>query len=137
MDPITAVILSATLVPLASGAAGEAGKQAWATMASYVKTRFGRGSRAEIAVIALDHDPDLISHGEVLAEILESSAADDEQAAAWIRNWLRQAAPLAGQRFDQGSGATNVVTGNAQVQTLVQGQNFSNLTIGYPPPSSS
>ena len=41
MDPISAEAISAVLVPLATGAAGEAGKQALDRLVTFVRARFG------------------------------------------------------------------------------------------------
>ncbi|MEU8127823.1 SEFIR domain-containing protein [Micromonospora sp. NPDC049049] len=94
--PITAGMLAATVVPLASGAADEAGKQAWASLSAFVRDRFGRESELGAAVQALADQPHSPTVGEVLGRILEDAAASDDHTAAWLRSWLEQAGPLAG-----------------------------------------
>ncbi|MEV7231039.1 hypothetical protein AB0M79_29080 [Polymorphospora sp. NPDC051019] len=133
MDPITAGILSATLVPLAAGAAGEAGRQAWESLTSFVRDRFGRGSDADTAAQTLASHPGEVVHGEVLGRILEHGAATDEQIAAWLRTWLRDAGTLTGQPAT-GTSVTNTVSGHAQVHgPLIQTHTISGpITFGPP-----
>jgi hypothetical protein len=112
MDPITAGIVTATVIPLAAGAAGEAGKQAWLSLASFVRGRFGRQSTAGEAVEALSRTPDDIVQGQIIGRVLEDSAAEDQQVAEWVQDWLARATPLA----QQAAGAvTNTISGQAQV----------------------
>ncbi|MEV0732314.1 hypothetical protein [Polymorphospora sp. NPDC050346] len=131
MDPITAGILAATLVPLANGAAGEAGRQAWESLTLFVRNRFGRGSDADTAAQALASQPGQVVHGEVLGRILEHSAATDEQVAAWLRTWLHDAGHLAA-----GTSVTNTVSGQAQVHgPVIQTHTISGpITFGAPAP---
>ncbi|MEV0733973.1 hypothetical protein [Polymorphospora sp. NPDC050346] len=134
MDPITAGILAATLVPLANGAAGEAGRQAWESLTSFVRNRFGRGSDADTAAQALASHPGQVVHGEVLGRLLEHGAATDEQVAAWLRTWLHDAGPLTGQ--PAGTSVTNTVSGQAQVHgPVIQTHTISGpITFGPPAP---
>jgi hypothetical protein len=115
MDPITAAAVGAILVPLANGAAGEAGKQALARLVSYLGTRFGRGSDAEAAGRALASEPGQLDRARLLADLLEQTAAADERVAEWLNAWLQQAAPLAGQPFDAAPAVSNVIGDNARV----------------------
>ncbi|MCG5461888.1 hypothetical protein MED01_006759 [Micromonospora sp. MED01] len=94
-EPITAGLVAATVVPLASGAADEAGRQAWASLSAFVRDRFGRESEPGVAVQALTDQPHRPA-GEVLGRLLEDAAASDDHTAAWLRSWLEQAGPLAG-----------------------------------------
>lgn len=114
MDPITAGILTATVMPLASGAAGEAGKQVWGSLVAFVRDRFGGGSEADAAALAVTNSPEEVVHGELLGQILANEADQDEQVAVWLRDWLRQAAPLPNQ-----STVTNTITGDARVRGAV------------------
>ena len=140
MDPITAAALSATVMPLVSGAAGEAGKKAWESLAAFVGKRFGRRSDAATAARALAQHPDEAQHGELLAGILERAAALDGDVADWIREWLRDAAPLADPQGAQVSTVTNVVSGNAKVHgAVIQSHTISGpIAFGSPtaPPST-
>ena len=137
MDPITAGILAATAVPLASGVAGEAGKQAWGSLVAFVRHRFGRDSAPDAATQALTDQPDETLHGEVLGRTLADEAARDEQMAAWLREWLATAAPLAGQQWSP-STVSNAISGHAQVHgPVVQAHTISGpITFGPPAPSS-
>ena len=114
MDPITAGIVAATVVPLASGAAGEAGKQAWESLSAFVRDRFGRDSEPGTAVQALDDQPQSPAVGEVLGRLLEQAAASDDHTAAWLRSWLDQAGPLAEQPAETGT-VHNTIAGSAQI----------------------
>ena len=140
MDPITAAALSTTLMPLVSGAAGEAGKKAWESLAAFVGKRFGRRSDAAKAARSLAQHPDDAEHGELLAGILERAAAQDGDVADWIREWLRDAAPLADPRGAQVTTVTNVVSGNARVHgPVIQSHTISGpITFGASatPPST-
>lgn len=137
MDPITAGILAATAVPLASGAAGEAGKQAWSSLVAFVRQRFGRDSEPDTAVQALTDRPDEALRGEVLGRTLADEAARDERTAGWLRDWLATAAPLAGQRWAP-SMVDNTISGDARVQgPVVQAHTISGpITFGSPAPPS-
>ncbi|RAO20857.1 SEFIR domain-containing protein [Micromonospora noduli] len=96
IEPITAGIVAATVVPLASGAADEAGKQAWASLSAFVRDRFGRESEPGAAVQALADQPHSPAVGEVLGRLLEDAAASDDHTAAWLRSWLEHAGPMVG-----------------------------------------
>ncbi|GIF04752.1 SEFIR domain-containing protein [Actinoplanes siamensis] len=115
MDPITAGVVAATVVPLASGAAGEAGKQAWASLSTFVRDRFGRDSGPCTAVRALDEQPQSTAVGEVLGRVLEDAAASDDRTADWLRSWLDHAGPLAGRAPETGA-VHNTIAGSAQIQ---------------------
>ena len=131
-------ILTATVVPLANGAAGEAGKQAWGSLVEFVRRRFGRDSKLDTAVQALTDQPEQALHGEVLGQALSDEAARDEQVAAWLREWLTTAAPLAGQSWGQTT-VTNTVSGHARVGgPVIQAYTISGpITFGPPTPPSA
>lgn len=112
MDPITAAAIGAVLVPLANGAAGEAGKQVLNRLVSFLGARFGRGSDAEVAGRALASAPDQVDLVPSLAHELERSAEADETVAAWLRAWLQEAGPIVGS--SPGS-VSNVIGGDARV----------------------
>lgn len=135
MDPITAAVLAATVVPLASGAAGEAGKQAWSSLVGYLRTKSARdGAPAEAE--ALERQPDA-ARGEVLAIRLVELARRDREFEAWLRAWFRDAAVLAQPQ----ASVVNVVSGQAQVHGgVVQAHTITGpISFGAPPvpPSDS
>lgn len=129
MDPITAGVLAATVVPLASGAAGEAGKQAWSSLVSCLKTRFAPDQAPTDAVV-LEQRPDA-ANGEVLGTRLVELAQRDREFAEWLHVWLRDAAPLAGNQ----ASVVNVVGNSAQITGgLVQTHTVTgSISFGAPP----
>ncbi|BCJ66834.1 hypothetical protein [Polymorphospora rubra] len=129
VDPVTAAVLAATVVPLASGAAGEAGRQAWVSLASVLRTRFGRGP-APVAADALERAPDR-PRAEVLATHLVELAEGDPEFRGWLHAWFQEAAAAANSRRD----VTNIVAGQAQISGgLVQTHTITgSLSFGVPP----
>lgn len=132
VDPITTGILAATIVPLAAGVAGEAGKQAWNSLATFVRDRFGPESPAAEAAQALTDAPHEVVHGEVLGRLLEGEAAADEESAVWLQEWLQDAAPLA--RPAAGD-VTNTISGQARIyNAAIQAHTITGpITFGNPP----
>ena len=129
MDPITSAALSTVIVPLASGAAGEAGKQAWATLTTFVKARLGRESPPAAAIEQIDQTADP-GYADELAGHLHRLSNDDPQAAQWLATWLNSASAL----VHQTTHVSNVIGGQAQVHgPVVQGHTFSGLTFTTPP----
>jgi len=127
MDPITAGIITATAVPLAAGAAGEAGKQAWQSLASFVRGRFGQQSAAASAVEALSEAPHDVTRAELVGRVLEASAAQDEEAAAWLRDWLARTAPLAQPATGT---VTNTISGQVHGGAVQSGTINGPITFG-------
>ncbi|MEV0394632.1 hypothetical protein [Polymorphospora rubra] len=129
MDPITAAVLAATVVPLASGAAGEAGRQAWVSLTAFLRTRFGQGA-APAAAAAVERQPDA-PRAQVLATHLVDLAEHDQEFGQWLRVWLRDATRVC----DQQRSSTNIVGGQAQITgNLVQTQTIvGSLNFGAPP----
>lgn len=132
VDPITTGILAATVVPLAAGMAGEAGKQAWNSLATFVRDRFGRESPAAEAAQALADAPHEVVHGEVLGRLLEREAAADEESAVWLREWLQRAAPLA---QPPAGNVTNTISGQARIHNAaIQAHTITGpITFDRPP----
>lgn len=133
MDAIAADLLTTTVVPLASGAAGAAGKQAWASLVAFIRGRFG-GDAAPMAE-ALEQHPDR-ARAEEFADRLVHLAGQDREFDGWLRRWLHDAAPLTHQKV------VNVVSGTAHVSGgLVQAHTINgSLTFGVvpaPPPPPS
>jgi hypothetical protein len=88
VEPFTTAALAATLTTLVNGAAGEAGKTAWASMRNFVTTRLARHPQSAEAVAALEASPSDTSAAERLAVSLQGLAHDDQSAAAWIAAWF-------------------------------------------------
>jgi hypothetical protein len=118
MDRITATKVEAIVASLASGAAGEGGKQAWACLSSFVRDYFGRDSKQNTAVQTLDDQPYSPAASKTLGQFLADAASSDDNAAAWLRRWLAYAGPLAGQP-PKPAIVHNTIAGGAQIQGAV------------------
>ncbi|SHN29845.1 hypothetical protein [Cryptosporangium aurantiacum] len=132
MDPISAAALSAVLVPLATGAAGEAGKLALDRLVTFVRDRFGRGSPAAEAGTELIAHPAEEPDAPRLAVLLEQAAADEDDVADWLRGWMQSSAPLVGAPTE----VSNIVAGQARVSgPVIQAHTISGpITFGPPAP---
>jgi len=84
-------VLAATVVPLASGAAGEAGKHAWTSFVNAVRSRFGRDAAPPLTA---GDDPGDAGGIHAWAAEVVGHAAGDPQFADWLREWCGQAAQL-------------------------------------------
>jgi len=121
VDPLTAAALSATLIPLVTGAAGEAGKAAWASLASYVRSKLRHDPAAVAAVGVLEQQPADVGTVTKLAVSLAAEADRDTDAAAWLRTWHDDAAKVTATVTHNTISGT--VHGNA-----VQGGNIGSVT---------
>ena len=107
MEPFTTAALATALTTLVNGAAGEAGKTAWTSLRTFVKSRLGRDPQPAAAVAALETTPSDPAAAQQLAVTLHDLARDDHTAAAWLGAWLadvRAQTPV-----------TNVIAGPAQI----------------------
>ncbi|MDR7275874.1 hypothetical protein [Catenuloplanes atrovinosus] len=87
MEPVSGAALAATVVPLATGAAGEPGAAAWAALAEFA-ARHDVAGRELDAVEDLPGDPARVA---AFTEVLTALADRDPQAAAWLGTWLAEA----------------------------------------------
>ncbi|MDP9794582.1 hypothetical protein J2S43_003094 [Catenuloplanes nepalensis] len=87
MEPVTAAALAATVVPLATGAAGEPGTAAWAALTEFADRHDVAGPELD-AVEDAPGDPARVAG---FADALAALSARDPQAAAWLRDWLADA----------------------------------------------
>jgi hypothetical protein len=137
MDPIT---IGAVLLAIVSGASTQLGTQLWAGVVSLVHRPFRHkaagGDAAATAVLpsgeaelaALQQAPGDQQKAEALAEaLLARSGADDEFQYA-LESWWQQAEPI---RANLGN-VTNVISGGTQHGPVLQGRDFSNITVGAP-----
>ena len=133
MDPFTGAALATTVVPLVSGAAGEAGKQAWASLTGFITAKFGRDSRPAEALDAVERQPDDESRAALLGETLHRLAQADPDIDTWLRAWLAEAAPLAATS----SQVLNTIGGQATVHgPVVQAHTITgSVTFSAPPPT--
>lgn len=104
----------------AQGGGSEAGRQAWASLASLVRRAFGRDT-AEQEGPPLPLEPQDESQVRSLSALIYARALQDPAFAADFAEWCRQnEAALRPTHV-----TTNIVGGNARVTNLVQGQNVT------------
>ncbi|MFF9521972.1 hypothetical protein ACF1DV_08290 [Streptomyces achromogenes] len=136
MDPVSVGLL----VALASGAGGEAGRQAWAGLGALVRRPFrqhGEGQApavgsGEAELVRLAEDPDDQGRAQALSTALAVRAALDEAFRTHLAAWQEQV-----KLVRTGDGAvTNTVSGGTQHGPVVQGRDFSHLSFTTPSPSS-
>jgi len=163
VDPVT---LSAVLLAIVSGVAGEAGGRLWAGISALVRRPFRRGAgtggraapdnalsvsgspgAAEVAaaapavggaaeLAALERSPDDRDLALVLARVLLARADADAEFGRALGHWWEQAADV---RTGEGN-VTNTISGGAQHGPVLQGRDFTGLTFGSapaaPPPAA-
>jgi hypothetical protein len=127
MDPITSAALAATLVPLVTGAAGEAGRSAWASLAGFVRSRFGHDSTPVVRVDELERHPRQPGMVDDLAASLVASAGQDPAVDAWLRDWFAQASTISTT-----SNTINTISGTVN-GPAVQAHQIGNVTFGTAP----
>lgn len=120
MDPIAVSALTTLLTSLVGGAAGEAGKSAWESLAGLVRRRFGHDSPA-VQAIEAGRDPGEI--GTLLAEAAEADSGFAEALAAWRDEAARVV--VKDQRV------TNSITGTVHGNAVqVSGDVHGSITFG-------
>ncbi|KUO16915.1 hypothetical protein AQJ91_33385 [Streptomyces dysideae] len=126
MEPITAGLL----VALASGTAGAAGQQIWASLRDLVARRRrgeAAGDEGELEVPA--EPPRSEERAHQLAEVLNERAEQDPDFARALDIWRRRASAEAGIRTGPGE-VRNVISGGTQ-STVVQARDINGpLTFG-------
>lgn len=129
MDPISAAALAA----LAGGVGGEAGRHAWQALSALVRRPFRQGaadgapvvSSGEAELTVLAQEPGELERAQRLSTALAVRAALDAEFRLALESWWRQAESVC-----TGEGAvTNQVSGGTQYGPVVQGRDFSGLTI--------
>ncbi|MFJ2778206.1 hypothetical protein [Kitasatospora sp. NPDC087315] len=132
MDPISAAALAA----LAGGIGGEAGRQAWTALSALIHRPVRRGeangepdtlvvSPGEAELAALAQEPDTLERAQRLSTALAVRAALDTDFRLALESWWQQAQSV---RTSEGT-VTNQICGGAQYGPVVQGRDFSSLTI--------
>ncbi|MET9440782.1 hypothetical protein [Streptomyces sp. NPDC006610] len=133
MDPISAGLL----VAIATGAAGEAGRQLWAGLGGLVtrRTAIEAGERETSATItgsaelaSLNEAPDDLERAQALSNILARRAQVDEAFRAGLMQWHQQAQAL---RTGDGE-TTNAISGGTQNGPILQGRDFSGINFNGP-----
>lgn len=130
VDPVSAAVLLA----VAGGAAGEMGRQAWASLSGIVRrpvqvpaaeVNAGRApSSGEAELVALQRDPADTSQAHALSVALHRRAEHDAVFRAGLEQWTQQAKLL---RTGDGD-VSNTISGGAQSGPVVQGRDFSGIT---------
>ena len=139
MDPVT---IGAVLLAVLSGAGGQLGTQLWEGVVSLVRRPFRRKAAAsgdaataevipagETELLALRQAPGDQSKAVALAEALLARSGADEEFRRALETWWQQAEPV---RASIGS-VTNTISGGTQHGPVLQGGNFSNITLGTAP----
>lgn len=132
MDPISAALL----VAIATGAAGEAGKQLWTGLTGLVRTtdRAGEAAvaspsspgQAELAL--LNEAPGDLQRAQALAAALAQRADEDGAFRSRLVQWHQQA-----QALRTGDGETaNTISGGTQRGPVLQGRDFSGINFNGP-----
>jgi hypothetical protein len=129
MDPISAGLL----VAVATGAAGEAGRQLWTALSDMIRRRTPDEGTSEPAtgqaeLVSLSEAPHDVTRAQELSLALSLRAQQDPRFAAALTQWRQQA-----QTLHAGAGdTTNTVSGGEQHGPLLQGRDFSGITFNVP-----
>ncbi|WP_344366698.1 hypothetical protein [Streptomyces gobitricini] len=136
MDPVSVGLLAA----LAGGVGGEVGRQTWAGLSALVRRPFqsGRGSgqvsavsSGEAELVALGQAPADVTRAQALSTALAVRAAVDDEFGDGLRQWHEQAKLV---RTGDGE-VINMISGGTQNGPVVQGRDFSGISITTAPPS--
>jgi hypothetical protein len=129
MDETTLALVTAAITSIITGATGEAGKGAWASLVAMVKKTFGKKGEQEAPLELVGavktEERDVIE----LSEILVERAGQDSEFASELSAWLKDVKDLA-----RADGPTNVVAGSARITgPVIQGRDFSGpISFGTP-----
>lgn len=124
MDPIVIPTLAAAISATVSGAAGEAGKSAWASLAALVRRVLGHDREAVEAV----ERPDERSPDE-LARLLAERAAADPEFRASLAAWVARA-----ESAGRGEGRTvNTISGDVSGNVVQAGDVHGSISFGGEP----
>jgi hypothetical protein len=122
MDPIAVSTLTALITALVGGAAGEAGKGAWASLTGLVRRRFGGDSAAAVAVERVD-----ARHPEEVAAVLAERAGADPEFGESLAAWAAEAARI----VDLSRKTSNVISGTVHGNAIQIGGDVSgSINIG-------
>ncbi|MFF9521785.1 hypothetical protein [Streptomyces achromogenes] len=131
MDSISADLL----VTMATGAAGEAGRQLWAALSGLVRRRPAEEEAPEPAtgeaeLVSLAEAPHDVARARALSEVLGARAEQDPWFLAELTRWHQRARGL-----ETGQGDTsNTISGGTQHGPVLQGRDFSGITFNDPGP---
>lgn len=129
MDSISAELL----VTMATGAAGEAGRQLWAALSGLVRRRPAEGEApepvtGEVELASLAEAPHDVERARALSEALGLRAEQDPWFLDGLTRWHERARSL-----ETGQGDTsNTISGGTQHGPVLQGRDFSGITFNDP-----
>ncbi|MER8028970.1 hypothetical protein ABTZ78_08415 [Streptomyces bauhiniae] len=127
MEPISAGLL----VAIATGAAGEAGKQLWERLAGMIRRPPAEPSdtpTGDTELVALAQSPGDRARAQALGDVLARRAQGDEAFRADLMQWRQQA-----QNLRTGDGDThNVIRGSTHHAPVLQGRDFSGVNFNLP-----
>lgn len=138
MDPVSVGLLAA----LAGGVGGEVGRQTWAGLSALVRRPFQSArdsgqapalSSGEAELVALDQTPADVTRAQALSTALAVRAAVDGEFGNELRRWHEQAKLV---RTGDGE-VINTISGGTQNGPVVQGRDFSGISITTTPPPPS
>jgi hypothetical protein len=139
VDPVT---IGAVLLAVVSGTGGQLGAQLWQGVVSLVRRPFYRqgtagGDRVTVEAVptgeselaALQQTRGDQSRAVALAAALLARARVDEEFGRALESWWDQAGPV---RASIGN-ATNTISGGTQRGPVLQGRDFSGITLSAGP----
>ncbi|MEV5413753.1 hypothetical protein AB0K60_33615 [Thermopolyspora sp. NPDC052614] len=119
MEPIVIPTLAAIISAAVGGAAGEAGKSAWASLTALVRRLLGHDREAVEAVERPDaHSPD------ELARLLADRAAADPGFGRSLAAWMARAEPAAR--------TVNTISGDVSGNVVQAGDIHGSINFGDP-----
>jgi hypothetical protein len=137
-----AVTIGAVLLAIISGAGGELGSRLWESVVSLVRRPFHHkavtdGSAASAIMVpsggaeltALEQGPADEKKAVALAEVLLARAGADLDFRGALEAWWEQASLVCANTGN----VTNTVSGGTQHGPVLQGRDFSNVSLGAAP----
>ena len=134
MDPLT---IGAVLAAVAGGVGGSLGSQVWAAVSALVRRPFRRDptavdptsalSSGDAELAALEQAPSDKQRAMALAEALVARANADSEFRVALEAWWTQASQIG-----IGGDVTNTIKSGTFHGPVVQGRDFTNLTLGSP-----
>ncbi|MEV8635316.1 hypothetical protein AB0395_27030 [Streptosporangium sp. NPDC051023] len=120
MDP---AVLTAIISALVGGAAGEVGKNAWTSLVTLARKRFGDGSDEVAALEGATGDT-----SEEITGILVDRAATDPAFKDALESWTSETAKVIRQSHD----VSNTISGDARIHgSVIQaGDVFGSINLG-------
>ncbi|WP_157249247.1 hypothetical protein [Nonomuraea typhae] len=115
-----AVLVTEVVAALLAGAAGEAGKSAWASLTALAKRRFGGD---EDAVAALESAE--AADTQHVVTVLQQKAAEDAEFAGELSSWATQT-----RQTLHLTSTTNIIGGNATIHgNAIQAGHIGSITL--------